>query len=95
MSLASGMAGLALGLLSVTVAPASGLTPPDPPPAPRARQTVAASQERAAEKLKPLNQPAEQARFNIGAQGRKNAVGDVARQAEEPALVQPPLSGTR
>jgi hypothetical protein len=94
MSLVSGMAGVALGLLTVTVAPSSDATAPEPPPAPRVRHSVAASEERAAKKVAPLTRPAEQRRANDGTQGRVNSTNDVARDAEEPGLVQPPLSGS-
>jgi hypothetical protein len=84
---------LALGLFSVTMAAPSGLTPPPAAPTPQARQTTRAALDRATRRLDPVTRPARLEHENVGAQGRKNALVDTIRQVEEPALVQPPLSG--
>ena len=79
---------------SVTgVAAQSALTPPNPPPAAVARQTLRASHERATRKLEPLTRAGRLEHETVGAQGRTNALIDNLHEVEEPALVQPPLSG--
>jgi hypothetical protein len=64
---------------------------PAPPPSPR--QTASGALERASRRLEPLRREAPLEHQTSGTRGRINGLIDNNRLTQEPALVQPPLSG--
>jgi hypothetical protein len=70
------------------------LVPPQTMPHKPARTArLAASYERALDKLEPFNRQLNLDRTNVGAWGRINSTRDAARSAETPSLAPIPLSG--
>ena len=68
------------------------LAPPLSNP-PERRETIGGAYARAVDLLEPFTREYELQRENYGAQGRKNALRQNARQAEVPPLGIPPLHG--